>query len=70
MNRSVLYMVLTFALAGCGADVASTAATQAALEAQEAQQAQQIEEQVQVRLDAAMHTEQQRLQRAEKAAGY
>jgi hypothetical protein len=69
MNRHILFVPVALALAGCGADVASTAATEAALNAQEAKQARQLEGQVRGQLDAAMRTEQQRLRQAEKAAG-
>jgi hypothetical protein len=69
MNRRILFVMLTFALAGCGADVASTAATEAALDAQQAKQGQQLEGRVRGQLNAAMQTEQQRLRQAEQAAG-
>jgi hypothetical protein len=69
MNRRIIFVMLTCALAGCGADVASTAATEAALDAQQAKQGQQLEGRVRVQLNAAMQTEQQRLRQAEQAAG-
>jgi PBP1b-binding outer membrane lipoprotein LpoB len=69
MSRYIAFLLLTLALAGCGADVASTAATEAALEAQQAKQAQQLEGRVRGQLNAAMQTEQQRLRQAEQAAG-
>ena len=68
MNRLISSVFLTVALVGCAADVASTAATEAALNAQEAKQAQQLTDQVRSQLNAAMRTEQDRLQQAEKAS--
>ncbi len=70
MNRLISSVFLTFALAGCGADVVSTAATEAALSAQEAKQAQQLKDRVRSQLDAAMRTEQDRLQQAEEASNF
>jgi len=69
MNRRMLFVMLTFTLAGCGVDVAGTAAAEAALDAQQAKQGQQLEERVRGQLNAAMQTEQRRLRQAEQAAG-
>ena len=66
MNRLISSVILTVALAGCGADVVSTAATEAALNAQEAKQAQQLKDQIRSQLDAAMRTEQDRLRQVEE----
>lgn len=68
MNRLISLVFLTVALAGCAADVASTAATEARLNAEEAKQAQQLTDQVRSQLNAAMRTEQDRLQQAEKVS--
>ena len=68
MSRLIFLVFLTIALTGCGADVVSTAVTEAQLSAQQAKQAKQLEGQVQSQLDAAMKTEQERMQRAEEAA--
>lgn len=69
MNRFISSVILTCALSGCGADVASTAATEATLTAQQAKQAQVLENQVRSQMNAAMQAEQDRLQQAEKASG-
>jgi len=68
MNRLISSAFLTLALTGCGADVVSTAVTEAQLNAQQAKQGKQLEGQVQSQLDAAMKTEQERMQQAEEAA--
>ena len=68
MYQLISSVFLTVALAGCATDLASTSATEAALNAQEAKQAQQLTDQVRSQLNAAMRTEQDRLQQAEKAS--
>ena len=68
MNRLISSAFLTLALTGCGADLVGTAATEAQLSAQQAKQGKQLEGQVQSQLDAAMKTEQERMQQAEEAA--
>jgi outer membrane PBP1 activator LpoA protein len=68
MNRLIPSLLLSCALAGCGADVASTAATEATLTAQQAKQAQLLEHQVRSQMNAAMQAEQTRLQQVEKAS--
>jgi hypothetical protein len=68
MNRIISLAFLSISLTGCGADVVSTAVTEAQLSAQQAKQGKQLEDQVQSRLDAAMKTEQERMQQAEEAA--
>jgi hypothetical protein len=66
MNRLISLVFLTVALAGCAVDVVSSEATEAPLNAQEAMQAQQLKDQVRSQLNAAMRTEQDRLQQAEE----
>ena len=68
MSRLIFLVFLTIALTGCGADVVSTAVTEAQLSAKQAKQAKQLEGQVQSQLDAAMKTEQERMQQAEEQA--
>ena len=69
MNRLISTAAfLIVALTGCGADVVSTAVTEAQLSAQQAKQAKQLEDQFQSQLDAAMKTEQDRMQQAEEEA--
>ena len=58
MNRLISLAFLSISLTGCGADVVST----------DLKQGKQLEDQVQSRLDAAMKTEQERMQQAEEAA--
>jgi CHASE3 domain sensor protein len=68
MKQVISLVFLTVALAGCAVDVVSSEATEAALNAQEAKQAQQLTDQVRSQLNAAMRTEQDRLQQAEKVS--
>jgi len=68
MKRLISSVLLSIALAGCGADLVGTAATEAQLSAQQAKQAQQLKDQVRSQLNAAMQTEQDRMRRAEEEA--
>ena len=68
MKRIILSVLLSIALAGCGADLVGAAATEAQLSAQQAKQAQQLKNQVRSQLDAAMQTEQDRMWQAEEEA--
>ena len=68
MKRLISSVLLSIALAGCGADLVGTAATEAQLSAQQAKQAQQLKDQVRSQLNAAMRTEQDRMRRAEEEA--
>ena len=68
MKRLILSVLLSIALAGCGADLVGTAATEAQLSAQQAKQAQQLKDQVRSQLNAAMRTEQDRMRQAEEEA--
>ena len=68
MKRLISSVLLSIALAGCGADLVGTAATEAQLSAQQAKQAQQLKDQVRSQLNAAMQTEQDRMRQAEEAA--
>ena len=52
--RTFVAMLAAAALAGCGADVASSAATAAQLKKQELEQGQQTKQMMQQRIDAAM----------------
>jgi len=68
MKRLISSVLLSIALAGCGADLVGTAATEAQLSAQQAKQAQQLKDQVRSQLNAAMRTEQNRMRQAEEEA--
>jgi hypothetical protein len=68
MKRLISSVLLSIALAGCGADLVATAATEAQLSAQQAKQAQQLKDQVRSQLNAAMRTEQDRMRQAEEEA--
>ena len=68
MKRLISSVLLSIALAGCGADLVGTAATEAQLSAQQAKQAQQLKDQVRSQLNAALRTEQNRMRQAEEEA--
>ncbi|MDO8930962.1 MAG: hypothetical protein Q7U97_01080 [Rhodocyclaceae bacterium] len=59
MNKSIA-ILLTLALAGCGAETAGTAATVAALKAKEIRQGEETQKQVVEQLDAANRLADQR----------
>jgi len=68
--RRLLVTILALCVTGCGAEVLGTAAVSGASRAQEAKQAQQNIERIQKKLDAAVHTGQERAAEADKAGGY
>jgi len=65
--KKMLILVVTFSLAACGVETASTAATAAALKKQEVEQGRKTVEQFQQQLDQTAQQRQQALDRA--AAG-
>ena len=58
--KTLLVIVATAALAGCGVETATTAATAAAIKKQELEQGQKTMEQTRQKIDAAMQQVQQR----------
>jgi hypothetical protein len=58
--KTLLVIVATAALAGCGVDSMSAAATAAAIKKQELEQGQKTMQQAQQKVDAAMQQVQQR----------
>jgi hypothetical protein len=58
--KTLLVIVATAALAGCGVETATTAATAAAIKKQELEQGQKTMQQAQKKVDAAMQQVQQR----------
>lgn len=65
MSR-VLVLAAVLALAGCGAETASTAATAAAIKKQEVEQGQKTMQRAQERIDGAVQRMQQRAGSADK----
>ena len=61
--RVLIAVFAAAALAGCGADVASSAATVAQLKKQELEQGQQTKQMMQQKIDAAMQQVQERAAR-------
>ena len=61
--RVLVAMFAAAALAGCGADVATSAATGAQLKKQELEQGQQTKQMMQQKIDAAMQQVQERAAR-------
>ena len=61
--KTLVAMLAAAALAGCGADVASSAATAAQLKKQELEQGQQTKQMMQQKIDAAMQQVQERAAR-------
>ena len=61
--RVLVAMFAAAALAGCGADVATSAATAAQLKKQELEQGQQTKQMMQQKIDAAMQQVQERAAR-------
>lgn len=64
--RKAIALFATLALAGCGAETASTAATAAAIKKQEVEQGQKTMQQAQERIDSAVQQMQQRAGSADK----
>ena len=58
--KTLLVLVATAALAGCGVETATTAATAAAIKKQELEQGQKTMQQTRQKVDAAMQQVQQR----------
>ncbi|HWI37194.1 MAG TPA: hypothetical protein VNU64_12140 [Burkholderiales bacterium] len=58
--KTLLVIVATAALAGCGVETATTAATAAAIKKQELEQGQKTMQQTRQKIDAAMQQVQQR----------
>ena len=58
--KTLLVIVATAALAGCGVETATTAATAAAIKKQELEQGQKTMQQARQKVDAAMQQVQQR----------
>ena len=58
--KTLLVIVATAALAGCGVETATTAATAAAIKKQELEQGQKTMEQTRQKIDATMQQVQQR----------
>ena len=58
--KTLLVIVATAALAGCGVETATTAATAAAIKKQELEQGQKTMQQMQQKIDATMQQAQQR----------
>ena len=64
--KTILVLVATAALAGCGVDTMSAAATGAAIKKQELEQGQKTMQQSQQKIDAAVQQMQQRTADADK----
>jgi curli biogenesis system outer membrane secretion channel CsgG len=58
--KTLLVLVATAAVAGCGVETATTAATAAAIKKQELEQGQKTMQQTRQKIDAAMQQVQQR----------
>jgi curli biogenesis system outer membrane secretion channel CsgG len=58
--KTILVIVATAALAGCGVETATTAATVASIKKQELEQGQKTMQQAQQKIDASMQQLQQR----------
>jgi curli biogenesis system outer membrane secretion channel CsgG len=58
--KTILVVVATAALAGCGVETATTAATAASIKKQELEQGQKTMEQMKQKIDATMQQAQQR----------
>ena len=58
--KTLLVLVATAALAGCGVETATTAATAAAIKKQDLEQGQKTMQQTRQKIDAAMQQVQQR----------
>jgi hypothetical protein len=58
--KTILVLVATAALAGCGVETATTAATAAAIKKQELEQGQKMMQQTRQKIDATMQQVQQR----------
>ena len=58
--KTILVLVATAALAGCGVETVGTAATGAAIKKQELEQGQKTMQQAQQKIDASMQQMQQR----------
>jgi len=58
--KTLLVIVATAALAGCGVETATTAATAASIKKQELEQGQKTMEQMKQKIDATMQQAQQR----------
>ncbi len=66
--RAIITLAAVVALAGCGAETASTAATAAAVKKQEIEQGKKTMEQMQQSVGAAMEQTRQNAARGEEAA--
>ena len=64
--KTLLVIVATAALAGCGVEAVGTAATAASIKKQELEQGQKTMQQMQQKIDATMQQVQQRTDSAEK----
>ena len=64
--KTLLVIVATAALAGCGVETVGSAATGAAIKKQELEQGQKTMQQAQQKIDASMQQMQQRAADAEK----
>ena len=64
--KTLLVVVATAALAGCGVETATTAATAAAIKKQELEQGQKTMQQMQQQINATMQQAQQRTDSADK----
>lgn len=64
--KTLLVLVATAALAGCGVETATTAATAAAIKKQELEQGQKTMQQARQKVDAAMQQVQQRAADSDK----
>lgn len=62
--RMALTIVSMFAIAGCGAEVATTAATVGKIQADQAKQGQQMIEQTRSRIETSMQAAQQKMDEA------
>lgn len=58
--KTLLALIATLALAGCGVDMASTAATAASIKKQELQEGQKTMQRAHEKIDSAMQQTQQR----------
>lgn len=58
--KTLLALIATVALAGCGVDMASTAATAGSIKKQELQEGQKTMQRAQEKIDGAMQQTQQR----------
>jgi len=63
--RTLIFVFIIAALAGCGVDTATTAATGAAIKKQELEEGKKTSEQVQQKIGQAMERAQQRAEKNE-----